>query len=98
MTELLKHTIRHANTLAELNGITIFHPNFTEWANDMKEVYNRINAAMSGELDEVYDEIDSFMFDFDAELREAAETICNGRGYNGILWDTIVHYACLDLA
>lgn len=76
MTELLKHTIRHANTLADLNGITMFHPNLTDWANDMEEVYNRINA----------------------ELREAAETICNGRGYNGILWDTIVHYACCDLA
>ena len=98
MTELLKHTIRHANTLADLNGITMFHSNLTDWANDMEEVYNRINAAMSGELDEVYDEIDSFLFDFNVELREAAETICNGRGYNGILWDTIVHYACCDLA
>ena len=95
---LPKSIVDSATSLDDLNGISIYHPTFKDWARDMSYVYLRINATMASELDDIYDEINSFVDDFNAELNEAALAVCIARGFNGILRDTIVHYACFDLA
>lgn len=95
---LPKSIVDLATSLDDLNDISIYHPTFKEWARDAAYVYLRINAAMHSELDDVYDEINSFVNSFNADLNEAALAVCADRGYKGILRDTIIRYACFDLA
>lgn len=94
---LPKALVNLATSLDDLNNISIYHPTFKDWARDMEYVYLRINAAMHNELDDVYDEINSFVYSFNADLNEAALAVCADRGYKGILRDTIVHYSRFDL-